>query len=72
MSYNETNGHKNTIRGLKVVLLSAALFTGIALVLFLLYSLPLKDSLLWYLGVFVYFYIPGSLLLRMMKFNNEE
>lgn len=63
---------KNTIRGLKVVLILAALFTGIALLFHLLYSLPFKDSFLWYLGVFFCFYIPGNLLLSSLDFNKDE
>ncbi len=63
---------KNTIRGLKVVLILAALFTGIALLFHLLYSLPLRDSFLWYFGVFFCFYIPGNLLLRSLDFNKGE
>lgn len=60
------------ITGLKVVLIPIAIFLCVAFFLRLLYSLPLKDSFLWYVGVFFCFYIPGSLLLRCVTFNRDE
>ena len=63
---------RGTIKGLKVVLILPIIFICIAFLLNLLYSLPIKDSLLWYVGVFLCFYIPGSLLLRYLDFNKDE
>jgi len=37
-----------------------------------LYTIPVRDSLLWFFGVFFCFFIPGSLLLRFLGFNKEE
>lgn len=60
------------IKGLKVVLILIAIFICIALLLNLLYSLPLKDSFLWYAGIFFCFYIPGNLLVRYIGFDKDE
>ncbi len=60
------------IKGLKVVLILPIIFICIAFLLNLLYSLPIKDSLLWYAGVFLCFYIPGNLLVRYIGFNKDE
>lgn len=64
--------NRDEIKGLKVVLISIAIFLYLAFVLSLFYWLPLKDSLLWFAGIFIYFYIPGSLLLRYLNFNEDE
>lgn len=63
---------RGTITGLKVVLVPIAIFICLAFSLKLLYSIPLKDSFLWYVGIFLYFYIPGSLLLRFIGFKKDE
>ena len=63
---------RGIITGVKVVLILPIIFICIAFLLNLLYSLPIKDSLLWYVGVFLCFYIPGSLLLRYLDFNKDE
>jgi hypothetical protein len=63
---------KSTINGLKVILISLVIFFCLAFLLKLLYSLSIKDSLLWYVGIFFSFYIPGSLLLRSLQLNNNE
>jgi hypothetical protein len=63
---------KGTIAGLKVVLISIAIFLYLAFVLKLLYWLPIRDSLLCFVGFFLYFYIPGNLLLRCLNFNKDE
>ena len=63
---------KAAIKGLKVVLISLAIFFYIAFVLNMSYFLPIKDSLLWFAGIFIYFYIPGNLLLRYLDFNKDE
>ncbi len=53
-------------------ILFVALLFLLALLMKALYSLPLEDSFLWYAGVFVYFYIPGSLLLRWLHPDGDE
>lgn len=60
------------LEGLIVILISLVIFSCLTILMKLLYSLSFKDSLLWYVGVFVYFYIPGSLLLRWLSFNRDE
>lgn len=37
-----------------------------------MYSLPVKDSLLWGCGVFLLFYVPGNLLIRQYVFRNNH
>lgn len=63
---------RGVLAGIRVMLVSLVLFFCIAFFLNLLYSLPLRDSILWYVTVFVYLYIPGCLLLRCLGFNKEE
>ena len=60
------------IKGLKVVLILPPIFLCLAFLLKILYSLPLRDSFLWYAGVFFCFYIPGNLLVRCTGFNKDE
>lgn len=60
------------IKGFKVFLISPAIFILLPLLLKLFYSLPLKDTFLWNLGVFLYFYIPGNLLLRLLKAEGND
>ncbi len=54
------------------ILIQVSLLFSLALLMKALYSLPLEDSFLWYAGVFVYFYIPGSLLLRWLHPDGDE
>jgi hypothetical protein len=72
MGIEEGTKFKGNITGLVVILISLVLFLCLAFFLKLLYSLPLKDSLLWYVGLFYCFYIPGSLLLRYLSINKDE
>lgn len=58
--------------GLTAVLTAVILFLSLAFFLKLFYLVPIKDSLLWYVGVFFCFYIPGNLLVRFSDENNEE
>jgi len=60
------------IKGLKVVPILPAIFLCLAFLLKILYSLPIRDSFLWYAGVFFCFYIPGNLLVRYIGFNKDE
>ncbi len=60
-------------RGGAIVYLTLfSLLFCLALFFKLMYSIPIRDSFLWFLGVFFYFFIPGSLLLRFLDFNKEE
>jgi len=68
----EIRNDKLAIAGLKVVPLLPAIFVCVAFLLNLSYSLPIKDSLLFYAGVFLFFFIPGSLLLRWLSPNKDE
>ena len=61
--------HEERIR--PVFVLSFIAFC-IALFLNIFYQLPIKESLLWYIGIFIYFYIPGSLIIRYLDFNEDE
>lgn len=36
------------------------------------YAISIRDSFLWLLGIFIYFFIPGSILLRFIDFNEED
>ncbi len=60
------------IKGFKAVLILPALSVFIAVLLNLLYALPLNDSFMWFFGVFIYFFIPGNLLLRFLDFQKDE
>ena len=60
------------IRGIPAFLALPAIFAGIAVLLRICYSLPLYDSLVWYLGAFFYFYVPGNLLLRYLNDDRGE
>ena len=68
----EQTQNRGRINGFKVVFILPAIFSCIALLLKTLYFLPLADSLLWYAGVFICFYIPGNLLLRWLDFNKND
>lgn len=68
----EQTKDRGTVTGLKVVLVPIAIFICLAFSLKLLYSIPLRDSFLWYVGIFLYFYIPGNLLLRLIGFKKDE
>jgi hypothetical protein len=63
---------KGIIKGLRVLPVFALILICIALALNLIYSLPLEASLLFYGGAFLCFYVPGSLLLRFLRFNKDE
>jgi hypothetical protein len=63
---------RGQIGGFKVVLLVPVIAIIQSLLLKLLYSLPLSDSLLWSFGVFLYFYVPGNLLLRILKSEGND
>jgi len=70
-------GHvKEQIDGESIGLPSAIplslVFLLIAILLSLIYSLPLKDTLVWYAGVFLYLFIPGNLLLRCVSSGERE
>lgn len=64
MKLSETN---TEIAGLKVLTIFFSIITLIALFLKLFYALPFYDSIRWYFGVFIFFYIPGNLLLLGSK-----
>ncbi len=36
------------------------------------YMLPLSDSFVWFVGVFICFYVPGNLLQRLLKWKEQE
>ena len=55
-----------------VSLISLSLILLITFLFKTIYAIPVRDSLLWFLGVFFCFFIPGSLLLRFLDFNKEE
>ena len=63
---------QRTIKGLRVVLIVPAIFGYLAVLLKIFYALPLIDSFIWYFGVFLYFYVPGNLLLRFLNSNCGE
>jgi hypothetical protein len=54
-----------------VLVLSFCLLGCLALIFKLLYSLPLKETFLWYFGIFFCFYIPGSLIMRWLHLNRD-
>lgn len=62
---------KGIIRGAGVVLIFPLILIFLTLILNLIYSLPFEVSLLFYVGVFFCFYVPGSLLLRCLSFNKD-
>lgn len=63
---------KGSVTGFIVILITIAILFCLVFFLKLLYSLPIKDSLLWYLGIFLSFYVPGNLLLRGLKSDSDE
>lgn len=63
---------RGTITGVSPIFIFLVIFLLLAFYLKLLYSLSLRDSLLWYTGIFFSFYIPGNLLLRLLRFYNGE
>ena len=71
MTLLRTVSQKN-IQGIPALLPIPVVFAGIALLLKICYSLPLYDSLVWYLGAFLYFYIPGNLLLWCLHDDQGE
>jgi hypothetical protein len=62
----------NRFEGQIVSLINVFLILFITCFFKILYSIPVRDSFLWFLGVFFYFFIPGNLLLRVLDFNKEE
>ncbi len=64
--------YSRPVQGVPVILMTLALILCLAGFLWIFYSLPVKDSLLWFAGVFLYFFIPGSLLLRYPDFSRNE
>lgn len=59
-------------RGQIVSLISLFLLLFITFIFKTIYAIPVRDSLLWFLGVFFCFFIPGSLLLRFLDFEKED
>lgn len=64
--------NKGTISGARVFWVSFVILISLALLLSQLYSLPIRDSFLWYISVFFCFYIPGNLLMRLLNSNKDE
>ncbi len=56
----------------KALFLLFVTFGLIAVFLRAAYMLPLSSSLIWIVGVFVCFYVPGSLLQRLLKWREQE
>lgn len=67
-----TGIHNRATASLYAVSVPAAVLLFLAVLLRVLYSVPVQDTSLWGLGVFVYFYIPGSLLARLSGFHKDE
>ncbi len=59
-------------KGFQSVIVCLVILVGIALTLQLIYKLPVKDSVAWFAGIFVFLYIPGNLLLRYTNTQNDK
>jgi hypothetical protein len=68
----EFTKQKGTITGINGILIFFILSVCPAIFFKLVYTLPLRDSFLWYAGSFFSFYIPGNLVLRYVSLNKDE
>lgn len=68
----EQNNYRRKFKRVKIVLILPIIFIIIAFLLNLFYSLPVKDSFLFYIAVFIYLYVPGRLIIRFLKFDKDE
>lgn len=64
--------NRNALSGMSSVLLTLAGVAVTAILLRLLYALPLTNSFLWFAGIFVYYVIPGNLMLRFLGFRTND
>ena len=68
---NDAMNSTNEISRLRNAIIFMAILICIPFLLKLLYALPLKDSYLWYCGIFASFYILGNLIIRPFVFRNN-
>ena len=67
-----TGIQKRTIATLCAIAVPSAVLILLAILLSVFYSVPFQDTFLWGLGVFLYFYIPGRLLVRSSSLSKDE
>jgi hypothetical protein len=68
----ELTKEDNKLSGLRVILIFLGILSFLSIFLELLYSLPLKDTILLYVGIFTLFYIPGNLILKYSDAKKDE
>jgi hypothetical protein len=72
MNMKLTGIQKKSTAAVYAISMPSAVLLSIAVLLKALYSVPFQDTFLWGLGVFLFFYIPGRLLVRLSGLHKDE